>query len=68
MSNIYIKLVANHPVLKQTIMDVMKMKREQGDNTPLFVAHQVKGRAYELADQWRDNAWQENVSDSLRDS
>lgn len=22
-------------------------------------AHQVKGRAYELADQWRDNAWQD---------
>jgi len=38
MSNIYIKLIANHPVLKQTILDIMQMKKEQGDNTPLFVA------------------------------
>jgi len=38
MANITIQLVATHPVLKQTILDITKMKREQGDNTPLFEA------------------------------
>jgi len=44
MSNINIRLVANHPVLKQTILDIMKMKKEQGDNTPLFVAPKNEDR------------------------
>jgi len=38
MPNINIKLVPTHPVLKQTILDVMKMKKEQNDLTPLFEA------------------------------
>jgi hypothetical protein len=37
-NNINIQLIPTHPVLKQTILDVLRMKKEQGDNTPLFEA------------------------------